>query len=443
MPKKKKKTFNYLKDIDVREVTLCKSPVQGGSSKFSIIKSKDPLPALKEGQENLEFFVPIIKSDKAKKLVYGYVLVPNEDQFVSEGKVEDSQGDIITHAEVEKAAHSFLKNMSDRIHKGSGTGLQHIFFDDIGYPVESYVDTDGVHGRKGGWVVGTKITSDRVWDAIEKGEITGYSMGGTGYRRPVDGSGGIESPQDSPVDTSVSDTFKGDVDSEGNHIDADKGVKVMEITAEVKKTIGDIVSDQLAGVVDEHIAKPMARIRKSIEDIRDDAGLGDDRSSMDVDERIKDIEKAVEELAEEMSEKFESLVDTVEKTLDHLDEALGEELGAGADDGKGTDDGADDDDGDDDAVSKAGGTGGDDAADDDDDDKKKPSVVKTIEKAFSGLGDKLQSISDRLEKVEKVRGVKRGVESTSEDEGPDSVKKGEEDTWSNGSPFSVGSASRQ
>lgn len=431
----KKKKFNYLKDIDVREVTLCKSPVQGDSSKFNIIKAADELQ-LQEGQEELDFFVPITKASKSKRLVYGYVLVPNEDQFEKNGDVDDNHGDIITKEEVEKAAHSFLRNMSARNQKGSGTGLQHIFFDDIGFPVESYVDVDGKHGRSGGWVVGTKITDDGVWDAIDKGEITGYSMGGTGYRKSID-SEGIESPQDNPMSSGSFD--KGVDDSDALTINKKKGVKAMEITAEVRKSIGDIVSEQLEGLLEDHLTKPMARIRKSIEDIRDESGLGEDRSSLDVDERIRDIEKAMVDLAEDMGEKFEALIDSVEKALDHLDEALGDE-DAGSSEGEESDDGVQKADGD--AGEAEGEAEGSSEEDSEEDSEESGDVVKAIESAFGAIGKKIDDLAGRVSTVEKARGVKRSIEGTPEDDVPDDVDKGD-DTWASGSPFAVGSASRQ
>jgi len=35
-------------------------------------------------------------------------------------------------------------------------------------------------------VLATKINDSRVWDMVEKGEITGYSVGGRGRRIPVE-----------------------------------------------------------------------------------------------------------------------------------------------------------------------------------------------------------------------------------------------------------------
>jgi hypothetical protein len=125
----------------------------------------------------------IFKVDEEKHIVYGKALVP--DRY-------DLQGDLVTKEDVEKAAHAFMINIqkayADLVcgiksgSKASQIGLMHKVFKGVGgfgYVVESYIDPEG------SWVLGTKVTDEKVWKMIKDGVITGYSIGGTGIRIPV------------------------------------------------------------------------------------------------------------------------------------------------------------------------------------------------------------------------------------------------------------------
>ncbi|MCU5716663.1 XkdF-like putative serine protease domain-containing protein [Bacillus cereus] len=109
----------------------------------------------------------LTKADDPKKLVYGVVYEPG---------VEDAHQDFMTSEEIEKAAHAFLKDSRD-------IDKQHDFIPGAGELVESYIAPDDfeINGQtiaKGSWVIATKAT-DEIWDQIQKGEITGYSMAGS------------------------------------------------------------------------------------------------------------------------------------------------------------------------------------------------------------------------------------------------------------------------
>ncbi|WLP59903.1 XkdF-like putative serine protease domain-containing protein [Bacillus pumilus] len=109
----------------------------------------------------------IAKADDAQRLVYGIVYEPN---------VADAHGDYMTPAEIEKAAHGFLKDARE-------IDKQHDFQGGVGEVVESYIaPSDFEMGddviKKGSWVLVTKA-SQEIWDQIQKGHITGYSMAGT------------------------------------------------------------------------------------------------------------------------------------------------------------------------------------------------------------------------------------------------------------------------
>ncbi|MDA2113237.1 XkdF-like putative serine protease domain-containing protein [Bacillus cereus] len=108
----------------------------------------------------------LTKTDDPKKLVYGVVYEPG---------VEDAHKDFMTAEEIEKAAHEFLKDSRD-------IDKQHDFVPGAGELVESYIAPDDlvINGQtitKGSWIIATKAT-DEVWEQIQNGDITGYSMAG-------------------------------------------------------------------------------------------------------------------------------------------------------------------------------------------------------------------------------------------------------------------------
>jgi len=133
--------------------------------------------------DQFKTYFDIQKVDSVKRIVYGRALVPDR---------VDSQKDIVTKEDIEETAHNFLINLQKayvellngkQTTKASEIGFMHKVFKGVGgfgYIVESYIDDDG------SWVLATKITDDRVWDMVEKGEITGYSVGGRGRRIPIE-----------------------------------------------------------------------------------------------------------------------------------------------------------------------------------------------------------------------------------------------------------------
>lgn len=130
---------------------------------FVITKSTD-------GKANFSSVGKIIKSDAEQHCVTGIVYEP---------MTEDTQGNYMTEEEITKAAHWFAKN-------GNQVDIQHCFVKAEGVEVvESFVakcdmEIEGQSIKKGTWVMTAEITNDDIWTAIEKGEITGFSMGGCG-----------------------------------------------------------------------------------------------------------------------------------------------------------------------------------------------------------------------------------------------------------------------
>ena len=121
-----------------------------------------------EGEPTFETSVKLVtKADDPQKLVYGVVYEP---------ETEDAHGDYMDAETIEKAAHSFMEDYQ-QIDK------QHDFTTSAGKVVESYVapvdmTIEDTTISKGTWVLVTKAT-DEMWEDIQKGEFTGYSLAGT------------------------------------------------------------------------------------------------------------------------------------------------------------------------------------------------------------------------------------------------------------------------
>lgn len=146
-----------LKNVKISHVSYVD---KGANQKKFFLTKADDKPTFEKQVKILT------KADDAQKLVYGIVYEPN---------AVDAHDDFMNAEEIEKAAHSFMKDARN-------IDLQHNFEDGYGDVVESYIapqdfEVGGENIVKGSWVLVTKA-SDEVWEAIQKGDITGYSMAG-------------------------------------------------------------------------------------------------------------------------------------------------------------------------------------------------------------------------------------------------------------------------
>ncbi|MGB5105577.1 MAG: XkdF-like putative serine protease domain-containing protein [Candidatus Zixiibacteriota bacterium] len=173
----------YLSEISVVEVSLCGTPMV---PEATIQVMKSAAAAVPQGCEKIERFIKFTKVDEVKKQVLLYALVP---------ELPHRDGEAVHGDAVEKAAHSFLTNLSVGTQKGTGTGIDHKIFDGVGNCIESAIDKDGSLGKAygftdvypGAWFIHIQCT-DATWDKIIKGEITGVSIGGYAKRNPVEKS---------------------------------------------------------------------------------------------------------------------------------------------------------------------------------------------------------------------------------------------------------------
>lgn len=130
---------------------------------FLITKAEDGTASFTSGGR-------IIRKDSENHYITGIVYEP---------MTEDSQGNYMTEEEIVKAAIWYAKN-------GDQVDLQHSFEPLSGAAVvESWVakadfTLGGETIRKGTWLMTVEVTDADIWNRIEKGEITGFSMGGVG-----------------------------------------------------------------------------------------------------------------------------------------------------------------------------------------------------------------------------------------------------------------------
>ena len=114
-----------------------------------------------------EQMVEFKKSDSKKQIVYGEVYVPDR---------KDSDGNYMTAETIEKMAHGFMKNS-----RNSQISKSHDGNTDKGCVVESFIAREGDPDFiAGSWVVGVHVPDAKIWKSIEDGELTGFSIEGTG-----------------------------------------------------------------------------------------------------------------------------------------------------------------------------------------------------------------------------------------------------------------------
>lgn len=166
MPQKIAKSY-AISDAKITFVSLVDKAAN--KHEFLITKAAD-------GQADFQSFGRIIKSDTESHYVTGIVYEP---------MVEDTDGNYMTEEEITKAAHWFMKNSGE-------ADVQHCFQKADGVEVvESYVakcdmEIEGQTIQKGTWLMTMEVTDADIWDSIEKGAITGFSMGGKGAYSTVD-----------------------------------------------------------------------------------------------------------------------------------------------------------------------------------------------------------------------------------------------------------------
>lgn len=151
--------------IPLFDAVLC--PVQ----KMEKVEITSKAGHSKLGEKRFERMVPIVPVLKAKaaeeRIVYGIVYEPD---------VEDSQGDEANAEEIRKAAYQFMEEVQTFkvMHKGKNVKVR--ILENYIAPVDFKIEGKSI--SKGSWVLVTRILDNKIWKAIKKGKLTGYSMAG-------------------------------------------------------------------------------------------------------------------------------------------------------------------------------------------------------------------------------------------------------------------------
>ncbi len=126
----------------------------------------------------------IVKRDDDKFLVYGWASVANDKDG---NPVIDSQGDVISIEELEKAAFDFVcfNGMGGEMHDPDRMG--------VSWLVESFVFTPQKLELLGlpkdalpqGWFVGFKVRDAETWQKVKNGDYKSFSIGVRAVREAV------------------------------------------------------------------------------------------------------------------------------------------------------------------------------------------------------------------------------------------------------------------
>lgn len=120
----------------------------------------------------------ILKRESEERFLLGVVMEPG---------VADAHNHVTDAVEIRKAAHRFMA-------ESQTLGLMHRWqVNDSVTVLESYVlPEEATIGqtvvRKGTWLLGVRIADDDLWAQVQRGELTGFSIGGFANESPADAS---------------------------------------------------------------------------------------------------------------------------------------------------------------------------------------------------------------------------------------------------------------
>jgi hypothetical protein len=162
------------KEMDKRELIIKPRPIDLTALRKSLtdVSKAEPVPVPEPEIKGRS--VRLIKSDSPERIVYGIVAEPDET---------DTQGDSQTAEDIEKAAYWFMEKAAKIKVE---TDINH---DDDDFSVnllENYIARsdmilEGEVIKKGTWLQALRL-DEETWEQVENGELTGFSMAGTGIR---------------------------------------------------------------------------------------------------------------------------------------------------------------------------------------------------------------------------------------------------------------------
>lgn len=126
----------------------------------------------------------IKKTNDEERMVYGFASVADDGS----GTLIDRQGDMISEAELVKAAHRFMKTAREGKVMHEGQPKAEIVESMVLRP--DVAKALGVEDfKKTAWVIGMKVYDDDTWERVKKGELKAFSIGGKGRRKSVQKDG--------------------------------------------------------------------------------------------------------------------------------------------------------------------------------------------------------------------------------------------------------------
>lgn len=119
-------------------------------------------------------------AQEEERYVLGIVLEP-----LKELKSKDLQNDTYSAAEVRKACHVFMQEYGNlgQQHQKYINGRVKILENWIS-PDDTVIDGQAI--AKGTWLMAIRVIDDDLWSSVKKGDITGFSIGGTAKRSALD-----------------------------------------------------------------------------------------------------------------------------------------------------------------------------------------------------------------------------------------------------------------
>lgn len=118
----------------------------------------------------------ILKQEsQEQRTVLGVVLEP---------ETFDSQNDIYSEEEIQKTAFRFMEHYQQ-------FGLMHEQIVRTVRPLESYLapvdfEIEEQKVKKGTWLMRVRVVDPDLWAAVKSGKLTGFSIGGSAIRKPVE-----------------------------------------------------------------------------------------------------------------------------------------------------------------------------------------------------------------------------------------------------------------
>lgn len=120
------------------------------------------------------------KSDKEGRYVRGWASVVS----INGEAVTDTQGDMITMAELRKAAHRFVTDarVAKAMHRGDQVGevVESVIIDD------EFAKATGMSTDKRGWWIGMAVNDDNIRKRVKDGTLKAFSIGGRGKRKRIE-----------------------------------------------------------------------------------------------------------------------------------------------------------------------------------------------------------------------------------------------------------------